>query len=370
MPTERLSAAPAELVVDLGAVVANWRDLRAAHPSGPVGAVLKADGYGLGARPIAAALHAAGCRHFFVAILPEAQAIRDAVPGAMLAVLGGPLPGQEDAYLGAGIVPALGSLGDIALWSAAARRVGRPLDALVHIDTGMNRLGLSPAEVQALADDPGLLSGVRIAYAMTHLVSSELPHEPINALQRGRFDALRVKLPSAPTSLANSSGIFLGPAFGSDLARPGAALYGINPTPGRPNPMRQVATLRARVLALRDVGPGGTVGYNATWRAPERPPGPRRIATVGIGYADGLHRALSNRGRAFFDGAPLPLVGRVSMDLTTFDATGVPGIAIGSQLELLGPNQSPDNLAALAGTNGYEILTSLRGRLARRHLPA
>ncbi len=170
-------------------------------------------------------------------------------------------------------------------------------------------------------------------------------------------------MPPAPRSLANSSGLFLGPGYASDLARPGAALYGVNPTPGRANPQRPVVRLRARVLQVRDVAAGDTVGYNAQWVA-ERP---SRVATLSVGYADGYLRALSNRASAYFDGRPVPLVGRVSMDLSCFDVTGEPGIQPGAWLDLLGPG-GVDALAEQAGTNGYEILTSLGGRYLRRYL--
>ena len=200
---------------------------------------------------------------------------------------------------------------------------------------------------------------------MTHLVSSEITADPLNQRQRERFAAARARLPPAPYSIANSSGIFLGPGWASDLARPGAALYGINPTPGRPNPMHPVVRLSARVLQVREVHPGETVGYNATWTATPSPLGPRRIATTAIGYADGWHRSLSNRGTARFDGTTLPLVGRVSMDLTTFDVTARPDITPGAMLELLGPEHGPDTVAEQAGTNGYEILTSLGQRITR-----
>ncbi len=189
---------------------------------------------------------------------------------------------------------------------------------------------------------------------------------PLNQLQRDRFAAARRRLPAAPASLANSSGIFLGPAFGSDLARPGAALFGINPTPGRPNPMRGTVRLMVRVLAVRDLPSGATVGYNGTWIAAR----PSRIATAALGYADGFHRSLSGRGTAFFDGSPVPLVGRVSMDLTTFDVTDHPAVQPGTWLEVLGPHLSPDDVAAAAGTNGYEILTSLGRRFQRVYRPA
>ena len=353
----RGSASGGVLHVDLSAVVANWRLLCARHSSGPVAAVVKGDGYGLGAGPIARALYNAGCRHFFVALLDEAIAIRDIVPDAMLGVLGGLIPGSEGDYVAHGIVPALGSLAEIDAWTAA----GPGLPAIVHIDTGMSRLGLDARELAVLQQDPARLGRIGLRYIMTHLVSAEAAHDPLNHFQRQRFAEACALLPPAPRSFANSSGVFLGEDFGSDLARPGAALYGINPTPGLPNPMRSVVRLMARVLAVRDIPAGASVGYNATWTAMR----PSRIATAGVGYADGWPRVLSGRCNAFFDGAPVPLVGRVSMDLTTFDITDHPAIAPGSWLELLGPHQTTDDVAVAAGTNGYEVLTSLALRLPR-----
>jgi alanine racemase len=358
--------AGAVLEVDLGAVVANWRLLKSLHSSGSVAGVVKADGYGLGARQVAMALHAAGCRHFFVALPDEAFAIRRLVPDAMLAVLGGLVPGSEADLVAHDIVPVLGSLGELDSWTQAAHAAGRMLPAILHVDTGMARLGLDARELAVLQQDHTRLAAIDLRYVMTHLVSSEVADDPLNALQRDRFAAACALLPAAPRSLANSSGIFLGPEWASDLARPGAALYGINPTPGRPNPMQLPVRLRARVLAVRDVPAGASVGYNATWRAGR----PSRVATAAIGYADGWHRSLSGRGRAFFDGTPLPLVGRVSMDLTTFDATEAPGVVPGSWLELIGPAQTVDDVAAAAGTNGYEVLTSLGRRFHRVYRPA
>jgi alanine racemase len=230
----------------------------------------------------------------------------------------------------------------------------------------MNRLGLPPAELAALAADPTLLAGIPLAFVMSHLVSSELPEDPLNARQQGRFAAACAALPPAPRSLASSSGIFLGPAFTSDLARPGAALYGINPTPHTANPMRAVARLLAPVLQVREIAAGESVGYNAMWRATR----PSRIATAAIGYADGWQRAQTNRGLAFFDGRPVALVGRVSMDLTTFDVTDHPAVVPGAALELIGPNRPVDAVAAAGGTNGYEVFTALGRRVRRVHLGA
>jgi alanine racemase len=353
--------AGAILEVDLAAVVANWQLLRAKHLSGPVAGVVKADGYGLGARPIVQALHTAGCRHFFVALLDEAVEIRALIPDALLAVLGGLITGTEADYLAHDIVPVLGSLGEIGDWATMARRTGRILPAILHIDTGMSRLGLDPRELAVLQQGHARLAGIGLRYVMTHLVASEVGTDPLNDRQRQRFADACAKLPPAPRSFANSSGIFLGPGWHSDLARPGAALYGINPTPNAPNPMGPTVRLRARVLTVRDVPPGTSVGYNATWHAS----GPSRIATAAIGYADGLHRSLSNRGRAFFDGTPVPLVGRVSMDLTTFDVTQAPGVVPGAWLEIIGPEQTPDDLAVAAATNAYEVLTTLGRRFHR-----
>ncbi len=358
--------APATLEIDLAAIVANWRVLGARHPSGPVAGVVKADAYGLGADRVAPALHAAGCRHFFVAVLDEALGLRPRLPGALLVVLGGVPPGAEALAAAADITPVLNTLADVDAWAAAARRLGRTLPALLHIDTGMSRLGLDARELAVLRGDPGRLDCIDLRYVMTHLITSEDPADLTNAVQRARFAEACAGLPPAPRSFANSSGIFLGAAFGSDLARPGVALYGVNPTPGRPNPMRDAVRLTARVLAVRDIPAGATVGYNATWRAAR----PSRIATVGIGYADGWLRSLSNRGTAYFDDTPVPLVGRVSMDLTTFDVTDCPNVAFGTRLEFIGPHQSLDVVAALAGTNGYEILTSLGRRYHRLYHPA
>jgi alanine racemase len=355
-----MTTAPAVLTVDLGAVVANWQALHRLDGVAVAG-VVKADGYGLGAGPVASALYQAGCRQFFVAWLQEALAIRALVPGAGVAVLGGMIPGSEAAFVGADVTPVLGSLDEVDRW----RRLGQGRPWMLHVDTGMSRLGLTPAEVSTLAQDAERL-GVLPVCLMSHLVSSEVAADPLNRMQLERFIAARRMLPPMPGSLANSSGIFLGADFGFDLVRPGAALYGINPTPGLANPMRPVVRLSVRVLSVREIPAGDSVGYNATWVAGR----PSRIATAALGYADGFLRTLSGRAVASFDGIPVPLVGRVSMDLTTFDVTDVPSVQPGSWLDLLGPGCTADDLAEAAGTNGYEILTSLGPRYQRVYLPA
>ncbi len=363
--------ASAVLEIDPAAIIANWRDLSARHHGGAVAAVVKADAYGLGAALVAPPLFAAGCRHFFTAHLGEALALRPRLPGAMLAVLNGlgPAPGDDviDAFAHHDLVPVLGTLAEIAVFAAAANRLGRRLPAILHIDTGMARLGLEDAELDRLAQAPALLQGLDLRFVMTHLVAGETAADPLNEAQRQRFASACARLPPAKRSLANSSGIFLGPAFASDLARAGAALYGINPIPhaGGGNPMRLACRLRARVLQVREVPEGAPVGYNATWRAAR----PSRIATLGIGYADGWPFRLAGQGMAFFDGTPVPLVGRVSMDLITCDITAHPGIGPGAWLELIGPEAPPERIAASLGTSPYEILTGLGTRIARIALP-
>jgi alanine racemase len=351
----------AVLDIDLNALAANWLALDARH-AGATAGVVKANAYGLGAKYVAPKLFAAGCRHFFVAHLSEALAIRNFVPGAMLAVLNGLLPGEATEYSKHEILPVLGSLAEIALWRNEAARLERPLPALLHFDTGISRLGIPQAEFAALRDDRSLLDGIAVQFLMTHLVSAEIPDDPINQLQLARFAAIRAAFPGVPASIANSSGMFLGPEFGLNLTRPGAALYGINPKPGSPNPMRQVVQLRARIMQVQNLAPGGTVGYNGIWTAQR----PSRIAVLSVGYADGYLRSLSNSGSAMFNGSRIPLVGRVSMDLTTFDITDTPAQA-GDTLDLIGPGHDADALAKEAGTNGYEILTSLGRRYQRRY---
>lgn len=343
------------LTIDLGAIVRNWRKLGALHPSGAVAGVVKADAYGLGAAEVGPALLKAGCRHFFVAQVEEGIRLRQALgAGPMIAVLG---CGGEVGPPEAGLTPVLNTLAEIRAHRGPA---------IVQVDTGMARLGLDAAELESLARDPSPFEGVELLYLMTHLAVADEPSHPLNLAQAERFAAACRLLPPAPRSFANSSGIFLGDRFASDLARPGCALYGINPTPGRPNPMEPVVRLAAPVLQLRWIEAGQTVGYGASWTAARR----TRVATLGAGYADGLPRAIDGRARGMLRGVSVPMVGRVSMDLVTFDVTEVPEAAAGDMVELIGPAQDADALAALCGTIGYEILTSLGRRYARRYLPA
>lgn len=349
------------LTVDLGAIVANWRDLGARHGA-PVAGVVKADAYGLGAARVGLALRDAGCRHFFVAQLSEGLALRAALgPGPMIAVLGGFAPAEDE---GAGLVPVLNAFDDVVAHARSSRARLLEAPVILHVDTGMARLGLDARDLDRVVGT-GELGALDVRYVMTHLACADEADNPFNQRQLQRFEAACARLRPMPRSIANSSGIFLGERFASDLARPGCALYGINPTPGLPNPMRPVVRLDVPVLQVREIGAGESVGYGCSWTA-ERP---SRIATVPLGYADGYLRSLSGRGFCLYGNAHVPLVGRVSMDLVTLDITDHPLIVPGEYLTALGaPGVTPDDLAARAGTIGYEILTSLGARYARQYV--
>ncbi|MCW5660322.1 MAG: alanine racemase [Burkholderiaceae bacterium] len=359
------------LTVDLGALVENWRLLSSAVAPARSAAVVKADAYGLGATPVVRALLAAGCREFFVALVDEGVRLLDELgPGwpadARLHVLHGALPGAERDCVARGLVPVLNSLDQIQRWQTLARDQGRALPAAIQFDTGMARLGLAPLDAAALAEAPQRLEGIQPTLIISHLASAEEPDNALNAQQLQRFSVLRALWPHALGSLANSSGIFLGSAFHFDLARPGAALYGVAPMAGRFNPMRPVVRVQARLIQWRDIAPRDAVGYNHTWRA-ERP---SRIATVSVGYADGYLRSASNRACLRLGGAVLPVIGRVSMDTVTVDATGVPADRLepGTPLDVIDDVHDINALAEEAGTNAYEILTSLGARYQRRYL--
>lgn len=360
--TKSSAARPSQsiLEIDLDAIVGNYRRLqhRLTRPA-TCAAVVKADAYGLGAARIVPALLAAGCREFYVADLGEGEAVRRLVPPrATVCVLNGLLAGEEAAFRRHGLVPVLNDPGQVERWQSAARAAGRRLSASLHVDTGMSRLGMSVADALRLAA-PGQLAGLQLKAVISHLACAEDPDEPLNADQLAAFERVRGAFPNARASLSNSSGIFLGPAYHFDFVRPGAALFGINPLPGRPNQLRQVVTLHGKILQIHEVDPPRSVGYGATHRVAGR----TRIATVAAGYADGWPRSLSNRGSAYIGDLRVPVIGRVSMDLMTLDITTAPDVAPGDTVELMGEHLPVDEVADAAGTIGYEILT----RLGRRY---
>lgn len=341
-----IPAAAGRLRIDLDAIVDNWRKLDALAPSA---GVVKADAYGLGMDRVAPALHRAGCRTFFVAGLDEGAALRALLPDAEIAVLSAPVEGFQPVYREYRLLPVLNHMGDLAAWPGE--------DAVLHIDTGMTRLGLDPPDAAALERR-------RFRLVMSHLACADEPEHPSNEAQRRLFAELAARF-DAPASLANSAGIFLGAGYRFDLARPGMALYGLNPTPDGPNPMRPVVRLEARVLQVREVDRPLTVGYGATAEVSAG----RVLATVAAGYADGYLRAASPGAAAMLHGRRVPLIGRVSMDSIVLDATGLPpgSVKPGDRAVLIGEGMDADELAAAAGTIGYEILTSLGARYARSY---
>lgn len=349
------------LTIDLSALRANWRRLAQEARCPETAAVIKADAYGCGIARAAPALWAEGCRTFFVAHLSEALIAREAVPEAAIYVLNGFPPGNAPAYREAGLRPVLGSREEVAEWAAANRREGVTRPAALHVDTGMNRLGLSVPEGLALAGD-SIVAEAGIDLLMSHLVSAEVEHDPLTDHQAAEFARVREAYPGIRASLANSSGDFL-PSCRADLARPGYALYGGNPRPGRDNPMRPVVRLEAGILQVREVDAGETAGYNARWTAS----GPRRLATLSLGYADGFPRASTGRGEAVVGGVRCPFVGNVSMDLIILDVTEAPPEALrrGAPATLIGDGLDLDTVGRSAGTIGYEILTGLGRRYER-----
>jgi len=367
VPPAHAARAGAVLTIDLDAIAANYRLLAQRAGGAVVAGVMKADAYGLGMARVAPALVRAGCRVFFTAHVDEGIGLRDIVPpDSTIYVLHGPPPGTAADFLAHGLTPVLNDPGQVREWSALSARVGRRLAAAVQVDSGMSRMGLSPADLAALGEPRAWLAAFDPVLLMSHLACADVPEHPMNARQRNRFDAIRAQFPALPASLANSSAVFLGPDFHYDLARPGAALYGINPQPCRANPLRQAVSLDARIVQVRTIQAGDAVGYGARYIAD----GTRRIATIAVGYADGWLRALSGRGSAYIDGVRVPIAGTVSMDSITLDVTGIPESRLqpGMTVELLGPHQHVDVVAAEAGTIGYEVLTRLGSRFERRYL--
>ncbi len=364
--------AGSRLTIDLSALAHNWKLLAARAAPGECAGVVKANAYGIGIEKAVPALLAAGCKTFFVAHLSEAKRVRTVAPEAEIFVLNGLLPGTAQIYAAHNLVPTLGSPEEIVEWRDFVARSGWKGGAALHVDTGLNRLGLRVGEALQLKQD-GKLDGFHISLLLSHFVSSEEPENPLNQRQIDAVSHLMNQIQAERASLCNSSGFFLkNPPF-HNLSRPGFALYGGNPTPGKPNPMRHVVSLDSRVLQLRDVPPGETAGYNEKWTARR----PTRIATICLGYADGITRQLSTTdarqgGYAVVASCRCPFVARISMDLITIDVTDMPASAIkrGDYVQILGDQISVDDMAAWGNTNGYEILTSLGSRYSRRYVEA
>jgi len=346
----------ARVEIDLAALARNYRALADAALPGACGAVVKADAYGLGVGPVAGRLHAAGCRHFFVATPTEGVELRQLSPGSEIYVLDGLAGAEADELVVAGLTPVLNTRAEIARWRDAG-------PAAIQVDSGINRLGLTAVDIDALEAEPELIASLDIRYVLTHLACADEPEHALNPAQRERFEHLRRLWPEAKTSVANSAGILLGEAFVGDLARPGIGLYGGNPFSEGNSSFEPVVKVLARVLQIKDIEAGSTLGYGATFVADK----PIRVATVALGYADGYPRSLGNCGVAEVAGSRVPVIGRVSMDLVCLDVSAVPDDAIteGDWATMIGGGVPLDELAAAAGTIGYELLTAIGSRVER-----
>ena len=355
------------LTINLSALVENWRILGSTVGSSTCSAVLKANAYGIGITQAGSALYRAGCNSFFVATAEEGAELRSTIgPNAIIMALNGALKENTNSLIEHNIIPVLNSLDQVDLWKNLANKQKSKLFSCIHIDTGMNRLGLSKEDVPKLIKRLERLSNIRISLIMSHLACAEDQENQKNKQQLSSLFRLKKGLPSAKLSIANSSGIFLGSDFHLDMVRPGAALYGINPTPSNVNPMQEVVHLKGKILQVRRIDSPQTVGYGATYLADS----PRQIATVAIGYGDGYLRSLSNRGVGVLGGIRVPVVGRVSMDLLTLDITNAnPEYSKpGEWVSFIGGGISLDEIAYNAGTIGYEILTALGNRYSREYV--
>ncbi len=362
--TMTANLAGATATIDLAALSANYTLLARKARTAQTAAAIKAEAYGLGARPTAKTLWNAGCRSFYVARPEEGATLRAILPRAAITILDGLYEGQAAFYRKHKLVPALTTTGQLRDWAKNGK--GEPCS--LHVDTGINRAGLQPQDWLAFTGDEKLLRTLNIRMLMSHLACGDDNTSPMNQQQLDKFKAIHAGVPHLDASLSNSPGIFLGKQFHFDEVRPGVALYGGNPTPWQKNPMKPVVTLEARILQVRDVQAGETVGYSATWEAKR----PSRIAIIAAGYADGVARKLSSHqtdgpAQVYVTGQRCPIVGRVSMDMMTVDVTEVPERKLTkvTHVELFGKHISVDEAAGWAGTISYELLTHLGKRYAR-----
>jgi alanine racemase len=356
------------LTIDLAAIAANWKRLYSMTVPVESAAVVKADAYGCGIERVVPVLKKVGCRTFFVADIAEGRRVRAAAPEAVIYVLNGLMPSTAPAFADVNLRPVINSPTELAEWDSFIAANNWDGGAALHIDTGMNRLGLTPEEAVAIA--PRIQSGTHgFKLLMSHFACAETPDHPMNDRQIRLFREIRILFRGVASSLANSAGIFLGGTAHCDLVRPGIALFGGNPIPGKKNVMRPVVELKGRITQVRQLKKGDTVGYGASWTAAR----PSRLAIVAVGYGDGYFRsAAAGKGKApanvIIAGKPCPLVGRISMDLLAVDVTDLPGSGArrGEFATLIGSGIDIDEFGAACGTIGYEVLTNL-GRRYHRH---
>lgn len=361
------------LTIDLDAIAANWAFLRSKLKDGTeCAATIKANAYGTGQDHVAKQLSDAGCKTFFVAVLTEAVSLRKTVPDAVIYVLDGLFPGTEQHFIANNLRPVFGSFEELLEWIEVCKTAGKSLDAAVHVDTGIHRLGLSPAEFSEALSNPDVMGCFSPTLIMSHLACGSEPDHPMNRRQLDLFNEITDPLAHIPRSLANSAGVFLGPDYHFDLARPGISLYGGKAIDTMPNPMEPVAKVEARIMIIRYVPKGDTIGYGAHQTATRS----LKNAVVAAGYADGMIRKAGSTdsapgGFGMIDGHKAPILGRISMDMITLDVTDVPEHLLkrGAFVEMLGPNVAAADLAAYAETIDYEYLTSLGRRFERVYGP-
>lgn len=363
-----MSAISPKLTIDLNAIQNNYRLLDSkSAASCETAASVKASAYGLGANRVVPALYDAGARSFFIATLEEGIELRQILPDARLFILNGFSEKDGATYLAHNLIPVLNDLSEIKSYQSLARNQNQKLSCLIHFDTGMSRLGLDRKDTQNLIEDKSVMDGLDLLYVMTHFASAEEQDNPLNEKQKQRFDDIAKHFPNAKKSLSNSGGIFLGQEYHNDLARAGIALYGGAPVDGKPNPMNAVVTLNAPILQIRNVKKGDGIGYNSTYKFEQD----GHAAVLGLGYADGLLRSLSNSANLYWNGKPLPIRGRISMDLTICDITHLAENdrpTKSDMIEIIGKNQTIDQIAKSAGTISYEILTALGNRYNRNYV--
>lgn len=367
----RTDFADATLTIDLDAIAANYRLLAEKAAPAECAAVVKANAYGLGVGPVALRLLHEGCRRFFVATLDEGIELREIFTAhgpsftPSIHLFHGIREGQEKTLQHYGLSPVLNSISQITLWNNHALECEKALPAIIHIDTGMCRLGLTRLEALTLAENRELISHIQLEYLMSHLAAADEPGHEKNTRQLQNFKEVERHAPDIKLSLANSSGTFLGKDYLFDLVRPGSALYGVNPTPGKHNPMCNVISLTAQILQIRDIDREQTVGYGATFTAAAG----ARIAIIPVGYADGYLRSQSNRGSVMIAGEMAPIAGRVSMDMIAVDISHIKQpVTPGMKAELIGMHLPVDRVAEHARTIGYEVLTNLGQRYRRTYL--
>jgi alanine racemase len=354
------------LEINLSHLAENYRLFQdKVGPDCAVAGVVKADAYGLGLKPVVEKLDSLNCPQYFVATLDEAVQLRQLNGQSPVAVLGGLFHGAEEDYIAQKITPVLNSPDDISRWQELAKEKAETLSAFLHIDTGMNRLGLSHDETQKIIDDPALLDGIDVKIIMSHFACADEKDHPLTAQQHALFSDVISAFPQSSHSLANSPGLFRSETYHYDLVRPGIGLYGGNPTPETDNPMKPTVSLKSRILQIRHCKKGETIGYGASHKFDRD----TMTATIGLGYADGFLRTADRQKTFYYNDVPCPVIGRVSMDLVTIDLSGVKeNPTSGEMIEIIGPNQTIDDLAADLGTIPYEILTSLGQRYHREYI--